>query len=103
MQFVTNKADLFRALTKVKDAVPQRTTIEILAGFLLELSGNKLTIIGTDLEVCVKGFSPLLLQTKNKKKKRTKKNGKKAEALFPVDLELILDRPCFTDNLQLSC
>ncbi len=53
MKFSVNQKDFYQSLQKVVGVVPVKTTIPILSNILLELSGNDLTLMGTDLEVSI--------------------------------------------------
>jgi DNA polymerase-3 subunit beta len=53
MKFSVNQKDFYQSLQKVVGVVPVKTTIPILSNILLELSGNELTLMGTDLEVSI--------------------------------------------------
>jgi len=53
MQFTVSKNVLYKGLQKVIGVVPSKTTIPILENILLELTDNKLTLTGTDLEICI--------------------------------------------------
>ncbi len=53
MHFTVSKSVLLKGLQKVVGVIPTKTTIPILENILLELAENKLTITGTDLEICI--------------------------------------------------
>jgi DNA polymerase-3 subunit beta len=53
MNFTVEKQELSGALQRVIGVVPTKTTIPILAGILLDLVDNQLTLTGTDLEVSI--------------------------------------------------
>jgi len=53
MHFIVNKGLFFNALQKIIGVIPSKTSIPILSSILLELSDEKLTITGTDLEISV--------------------------------------------------
>ncbi len=53
MEFLVDKQTFSEALQRVIGVVPTKTTIPILAGILLDLTGDRLELIGTDLEVSI--------------------------------------------------
>lgn len=53
MKFRVNKRDFHGAVQNIIGVVPLKTTIPILGNILLDLKGNDLTLMGTDLEVSI--------------------------------------------------
>jgi DNA polymerase-3 subunit beta len=53
MKFKVKKKDFHTAIQNLIGVVPPKTTIPILSNLLLELEGNTLSLLGTDLEVSV--------------------------------------------------
>lgn len=53
MKFKVNKKDFYQAIQNIIGVVPVKTTIPILGNILLDLSGNELSLTGTDLEVSI--------------------------------------------------
>jgi DNA polymerase-3 subunit beta len=53
MKFTANTAELQRVLGKVSGVIPSKSPTPILEDFLLDVTGNTLTITATDLEVCL--------------------------------------------------
>jgi len=51
MNFTVSRAGLFKALQKVINVIPSKTTIDILYNILLNTEDGKLKIIATDLEI----------------------------------------------------
>lgn len=53
MRFRTTQTTLTEAFDHVIPAVPVRSTLPILSNILLTLEGNRLRLVGTDLEITV--------------------------------------------------
>ncbi len=53
MRFTVAQSDFLEAFNRVAPAVPSKTTLPILSNILLQLEGNKLLLLATDLEVSV--------------------------------------------------
>lgn len=53
MKFKVNRQDFYQALQSIIGVVPVKTTVPILGDVLVELSGDQLTLTGTDLEVSI--------------------------------------------------
>jgi DNA polymerase-3 subunit beta len=53
MKFSINKKEFYQAIQNIVGVVPTKTTIPILSNILLDLSGNELSLMGTDLEVSI--------------------------------------------------
>lgn len=53
MIFSVNKKEFYQAVQNIIGVVPVKTTIPILSNILLDLNGNELTLMGTDLEVSI--------------------------------------------------
>lgn len=53
MNFICNQSKLTKALNIVSKAVSTRTTIPILRGILLEVSGDMLTLSASDLDISI--------------------------------------------------
>jgi len=51
MNFTVSRAGLFKALQKVINVIPSKTTIDILYNILMNTEDGKLRIIATDLEI----------------------------------------------------
>jgi len=51
MKFTVESGELQKSLMKISGAVPSKSTLPILENILFNLSGNKLTLIATDLEI----------------------------------------------------
>lgn len=58
MEFTVSKADLVRELNLSQGVVEKKTTIPILSNVLLELSGERLTLTATDLELGIRCSTP---------------------------------------------
>ncbi|MBD3385786.1 DNA polymerase III subunit beta [candidate division KSB1 bacterium] len=54
MNFSISKSVFHDSLNKVIGVVPQKTTISVLTCILLDLDGNQLSLMGTDLEISIK-------------------------------------------------
>jgi DNA polymerase-3 subunit beta len=54
MKFTVTSSELINAINKVIGVIPTRSTLPILGNIYMDLSGNELTLIGSDLEVYVK-------------------------------------------------
>lgn len=54
MKFTVTSSELNNAINKVIGVTPTRSTLPILGNIYMDLSGNELTLIGSDLEVYVK-------------------------------------------------
>ncbi len=54
MKFSISKSVFHDSLNKVIGVVPQKTTISVLTCILLDLDGNQLSLMGTDLEISIK-------------------------------------------------
>ncbi len=53
MRFTCTQMELLGALNRVAPAVPTKSTLPILSNILLQLDGNRLKMVATDLEVSV--------------------------------------------------
>ncbi|MBF0432331.1 MAG: DNA polymerase III subunit beta [Fibrobacteria bacterium] len=53
MKFEVNKGKLFEALQVAQNAVPNKTTLQVLNNFLFNLQGNELEITATDLDLTI--------------------------------------------------
>ncbi len=53
MKFIVSRSDLFPALQLVNKVIPSKSTYPMLDNFKFELSGNVLTITGTDLQTTI--------------------------------------------------
>ena len=53
MKFRVNRKELYGAIQNIIGVVPAKTTIPILGNILFDLTGNQLTLTGTDLEVSI--------------------------------------------------
>ena len=51
MKFTVNREDLLRPLQQVAGVVERRQTLPVLANVLMQVSGDELSLTGTDLEV----------------------------------------------------
>jgi DNA polymerase III subunit beta len=51
MKFTVESNELQKSLTKISGVVPSKSTLPILENILFSLSGNKLTLVATDLEI----------------------------------------------------
>lgn len=58
MNITIQRADLARTLTAVTKVTESRTTIPILANVLLQADGERLTVVGTDLDIEVSTSAP---------------------------------------------
>ncbi len=58
MEFTVSKADLVRELNLSQGVVERKTTIPILSNVLLEVSGERLTMTATDLELGIRCSAP---------------------------------------------
>lgn len=54
MKFSVTSNEFIRAINKVIGVIPTRSTLPILGNVYLNLDGNILTVIGTDLEIYIK-------------------------------------------------
>jgi DNA polymerase-3 subunit beta len=54
MKFSVTSNEFIRAINKVIGVIPTRSTLPILGNVYLNLEGNTLTVIGTDLEIYIK-------------------------------------------------
>lgn len=54
MKFIVSSAELQKRLQHVSGVLSTNTVLPILMDFLFEIEGNKLTVMGTDLETVVK-------------------------------------------------
>jgi len=54
MKFSVTSNEFIRAINKVIGVIPTRSTLPILGNVYLNLEGNILTVIGTDLEIYIK-------------------------------------------------
>lgn len=59
MKFSVTSSEFIRAINKVIGVIPTRSTLPILGNVYLNLEGNNLTIIGTDLEIYIKVAIPV--------------------------------------------
>jgi len=57
MEFTVSKSDLLKELTATQGVVERKTTIPILANFLFEAAGDKLSITATDLDLSLRTAS----------------------------------------------
>jgi len=51
MNFTVSRDNLFKALQKIVNVIPSKTTIDILYNILLNIEDSKLKIVATDLEI----------------------------------------------------
>ena len=51
MNFLVSRDNLFKALQKIINVIPSKTTIDILYNVLLNTEDSKLKIVATDLEI----------------------------------------------------
>jgi DNA polymerase-3 subunit beta len=58
MEITVSKSDLLKELTATQGVVERKTTIPILANFLFEASGDKLSITATDLDLSLRTACP---------------------------------------------
>lgn len=58
MEFTVSKADLVRELNLSQGVVEKKTTIPILSNVLLEVSGERVSLTATDLELGIRCSSP---------------------------------------------
>lgn len=58
MEITVSKANLLKELTATQGVVERKTTIPILANFLFEASGDKLSITATDLDLSLRTSCP---------------------------------------------
>src|SRR5437879_2170775 len=58
MEIVVSKSDLQKELTATQGVVERKTTIPILANFLFEAAGDKLSITATDLDLSLRTSCP---------------------------------------------
>ena len=56
MEFAIEREEFIRGLSRVQSIIEKRTTLPILSNVLLETKENGLQIVGTDLEVGIKGL-----------------------------------------------
>lgn len=54
MKFTVTSSELINAINKVIGVTPTRSTLPILGNIFMDLTGNELTLFGSDLEVYVK-------------------------------------------------
>jgi DNA polymerase III subunit beta len=54
MELFFEQADMYKALQKVQKAIPVRTPMNILKGVCLDLTGSRLTLTATDLELGIR-------------------------------------------------
>ncbi len=54
MKFRCERDSLYEALTTAGRAVSTRTTSPVLAGLLIEISGNDMVVVGTDLDMTIR-------------------------------------------------
>ncbi|MEX2454796.1 MAG: DNA polymerase III subunit beta, partial [Rhodospirillaceae bacterium] len=53
MHFTIERSALLRSLTHVQGVVERRTTIPILSNVLLQVSGGKLRLTATDMDLAI--------------------------------------------------
>ncbi|HEB84697.1 MAG TPA: DNA polymerase III subunit beta [Bacteroidetes bacterium] len=53
MRFSVSQSDFIEALNRVTPAVPSKSTLPILSNILMQLEGNRLRMVATDLEISV--------------------------------------------------
>lgn len=53
MQFTVDQATFLEALNRVTPVVPSKSTLPILSNVLMELEGNHLKVVATDLEISI--------------------------------------------------
>src|SRR5712692_8565877 len=58
MEITVSKAELLKELTATQGVVERKTTIPILANFLFEAGGDKLSITATDLDLSLRTACP---------------------------------------------
>ena len=58
MEITVSKANLLKELTATQGVVERKTTIPILANFLFEAAGDKLSITATDLDLSLRTSCP---------------------------------------------
>ena len=56
MEFAIEREEFIRGLSRVQSIIEKRTTLPILSNVLLETKEDALQIVGTDLEVGIKGL-----------------------------------------------
>lgn len=56
MKFTVTSSELINAINKVIGVTPTRSTLPILGNIFMDLTGNELTLYGSDLEVYVKAI-----------------------------------------------
>ncbi len=60
MKFTANKRDIFKAIKAASNVVQVRNTLPVLSNLRIETKGNKIEIVGTDLESEVLGSAILV-------------------------------------------
>ena len=58
MEITVSKSDLLKELTATQGVVERKTTIPILSNFLFEVSGDRLAITATDLDLSLRTAAP---------------------------------------------
>ncbi|MGH9520999.1 MAG: DNA polymerase III subunit beta [Terriglobales bacterium] len=58
MEITVTKAELLRELTATQGVVERKTTIPILSNFLFEVSGDRLSVTATDLDLSLRTSCP---------------------------------------------
>ncbi|MFC1607361.1 DNA polymerase III subunit beta [Candidatus Latescibacterota bacterium] len=53
MKILIGRTELFEGLQRVFSVVPQKPTLPVLSNFLLKVSGGKLSISGTDMDISI--------------------------------------------------
>lgn len=53
MKILIGRTELFEGLQRVFSVVPQKPTLPVLTNFLLKVSGGKLSISGTDMDISI--------------------------------------------------
>jgi len=78
MKFTVTSSELINAINKVIGVTPTRSTLPILGNIFMDLTGNELTLIGSDLEVYVKA----VINVKGKENGSVAVPAKKLETLI---------------------
>ncbi|MBI5085316.1 MAG: DNA polymerase III subunit beta [Acidobacteria bacterium] len=63
MEFTVSKADLVRELNLSQGVVEKKTTIPILSNVLLEVSGDRVMLTATDLELGIRCSAPAVVKS----------------------------------------
>ncbi|MBZ0264581.1 DNA polymerase III subunit beta [bacterium] len=91
MRFSTSQSNFIEAFNRIAPAVPSKSTLPILSNILLQLEGNRLRMVATDLEVSVLTEIEVHGQEDGALSVPAKKIGDISRELEGLDLECWMD------------